>query len=195
MSFIISDGTGTGKSAKVDEENRLTCRVDSRSQIAFISQEKEQAYVISTGELAVDTTGGQMLWMLNSSQTKHIHLSQIWVSWNGGNTTKNTIVRAALWGATTAPTANNTANPGSNLNTGSGNNADITAYSWNGVGSAMTGSTGGGAVGYAFCGNGVTNIQVNDSMIIQFNDSIAFNLIGEETGLASILASFYFVEG
>ena len=194
MSFIIGDGTGSGFTVKVDEENRLYARVDTRSQIAFVSQEKEQAYVLSTGELTVDTTGGQMLWLVNNSQTKHIHLSQIWVGFNGGNTTYIRGLRASLWGGGSVPTTNITANPGANLNTGSGNSADITAYHWDGVGSAMVGSTGGLPVGYAICGKGTTNIQVNDSLIIQFNDSIAINLIAEETGLATILMSFYFVE-
>lgn len=192
MGFILQDGTGTGTTAKIDPFNRLVTKADFQSQISFASDAEALAFVANTGELPVNATGGQMFYFLNNSQSRHIHVSKLWVNWNGGNTNFNRPLRAALYGAISAPTGNNTANNPINLNTGSGNAADIIAYHWNGVGNSMTGSVGGGVVANAIVNQGMTQIDINDALLIQYNDSIAVNLIGGETGVASVLMSFFF---
>ncbi len=194
MGFIITDGTGTGTSAEVDKENRLRSFVDTRTQIAFVSEEKEQAFVINTGQLPVTTTNGLMLFILNTSQTKSIHISNIFLSWTGGNTNHDRVCFAQLASGISTPTGNEVVNVGGNLNSGSGNRPDATILHWDGVGTGMTGSSGGGVAADALFGRGFTQIPFNDAFIVKFNDSIGINLQGEEVGTAAIVLSMFFID-
>ena len=194
MGFQIIDGTGTGKVAKVDSENRLKAASDIRTQIAFISQEKQQAYVLTTGQLAVTVTNGLMLYLRNTSQTSIIHVSNIFLSWSGGNTNHDRVVFAQLEGGLTAPITNTAVATVANLNSGSGNVAPATALRWDGVGTGMIGGSPGLVVADALFNRGFSQIPLNDAQIIQFNDAIGIRLRGEEVGTAAITMSFYFEE-
>jgi hypothetical protein len=192
MGLQIEDGTGTGNSIKVDSENRMRVFSDQRSQLAFISTEKEQAYVISTGQLAVTVTNGLMLYFLNTSQTKRVHISNLFISWTGGATNHDRVVFGQLVTDLTTPTTNTTANTGNNLNSGSGNTADATILNWDGVGTGMTGGSAGTVVADLIKGRGFDPIPFTDALIVQFNDAIGINLQGEEAGTASVVMTLFF---
>jgi len=70
MGLQLEDGTGTGSSAKIDGENRLRVFSDTRTQIAFISVEKEQSYancrlICSIGNCEVKIIYGTNVSLIN----------------------------------------------------------------------------------------------------------------------------------
>lgn len=66
--MIIKDGTGTGNQLAINSNNQAKTFSEIRTEIATISLEKGQAYVVSTGFISLTTTASfsGILWIKNT---------------------------------------------------------------------------------------------------------------------------------
>jgi hypothetical protein len=80
MSCIqISDGTGSGRLAKVSTENRLETEAISTPVVAHIAEEEKQAYLLSSDFISLTTTGSfnALMYVKNTSSTLNLHIQTI----------------------------------------------------------------------------------------------------------------------
>jgi hypothetical protein len=77
MSLIITDGTGTGKVAKVDEQNRLFTKTVSKSAIEDATDEG-RSYNLNTGIITLTSANESgVLYLKNTDPLNDIHISAI----------------------------------------------------------------------------------------------------------------------
>lgn len=78
MTFRIEDGKGSGRQAAVNSNNKLESQAITIPEIAFLSAEKEQAWIIATGFVALTTTGSfNGLVYLKNTSTKPLHIETV----------------------------------------------------------------------------------------------------------------------
>ena len=130
MPDMIRDGTGKGYLVAVDKENHLHTMATTESLIAHRSHYNSTAFGGSTPLLTLTTTGGRMLYIRNDSTSHDFCISDMWFSWNGGSTNRNTCMEGTLFFGDTAPSANNTASAVGVLNRKSSHTADVTISYW-----------------------------------------------------------------
>lgn len=78
MTFRIGDGRGRGNEAGVNDNNKLETQAITIPEIAFLSAEKERAWVIATGFVSLTTTGAfnGLIYVKNTS-TLPLHIETI----------------------------------------------------------------------------------------------------------------------
>lgn len=185
MPDIIRDGTGQGYLAKVDDENHLLVTSASEPLIAHRSHYDGSAYGLSTPMRTITTTGGRILWFKNTN-TKSFWLTDFWFNWNGGTTSHNRVVFGQFIFDDTEPTTNITTGGTGVLNRAKTNGTDLTILYWDEVGDGMTGHDAGTPAFYWCNGQGAAHYNVGGAIILGTNNTISFNLQGEEVGEASI---------
>ena len=187
MGETIMDGTGSKYEAKVDDENNLHTTASCESMIGHRSHYDASAFGTTTPILTITSTGGKVLYLRNNDTTLQFTLTDIWFSWNGGNTstTQCKCMIGALYFADGLPTANNTAGAMGVLNRTVNYTADITVNYWDEVGDGMT-CTGGAAAFNWINTKGHSHVDVKEGIILGVNDSITVYLKGEEAGEASV---------
>ena len=194
MVETIKDGTGTGNQAQVDNENSLKTISTTIPLIAQRSQFDATAFGVSTPLMTVNTTGGRVFFIKNTSNNQNVFITDFWFNWNGGNTTFNKPIYGQFIFNDTDPTANFVTSSAGVLNRSSNNTADIQFNYWDEVGNGMTG----GDVGIPSFEwtnvAGVTYYNLSGAVILGPNDTIAINLRGEEVGEASINMLLYIKE-
>ena len=186
MSTTIEDGKGSSYKVYVDNENRLhsTCAVET--MLAYRSHYDATAFGITTPMLTINTTGGRMLYIKNTSTLYRFYFSDFWFNWNGGSTNYNRPCYGQFIFGDTEPTTNITTSAAGVLNRISSNTADLTVLYWNGTGNGMTGHTAGTVAFYWCFSVNPAHYYTAGAIILGTNDSISINLQGEETGSASI---------
>lgn len=78
--MIINDGTGAGYQLKINDHNQAETFSEIRTEIAEISLTEGQAYVISTGFVAITTTASfsGILWIKNTdSEGRNMFIEHI----------------------------------------------------------------------------------------------------------------------
>lgn len=77
---IIEDGTGTGKKAKIDVNNRLAVQSSVEPDFARVSREESETYIISHDDYitisSTDTETG-ILYFANTDQNKDLYIHSI----------------------------------------------------------------------------------------------------------------------
>jgi len=185
MSDFLKGGTGKGFLAGVNAFNRLDSSCATSPRIYYESRDRKNAFGVSTPYLTVTTGGEKVLYMKNTSSTQNMVLTDLRVNWNGGSTTWIKSLKGSIWFASEAPTANNTTGAAGNLNRSSTKPFDIDVEYWDGVAGGMT-SAGGAAALNTIVGQGSLLFPIGGAIILGANDTILFQLTGEETGEASI---------
>ena len=178
---IILDGKGSGNQAHVDSENHLHVAATTESEIGHRSHYDASAFGGTTPILTITTTGGRILYIKNTSSTHDFVISDMWFSWNGGNTTGTKCLIGTLYFGDAAPSGNNTASALGVLNRRSNNTADVTVQYWDEVGNGMTCTGGDAAFNWLTC-KGHNHVDVKGAVIIGVNSTMSVNLKGEEAG-------------
>ncbi len=189
--MIITGGTGNGYSAKVTSENKLATYSVTETELMHVSEEEEDAYIITTPFLTITTTGGRILWIRNDATDKVLMIERLSVSWDGGSASHDETVQLEMYGGDALPSANETAVTPVNLNTGSGKVAETTAYYWDEVGNGMT-SSGGTVIGRSQAAIGTLKHNTG-GLILTYNQAMSINLkADDEVGEASIIVVCYY---
>jgi hypothetical protein len=187
--MILKDGTGKGKTARVDNQNRLSVKSDQQPLASYHSKQQE-AYLINSGALSVTATGGLVLWIRNDNSTKIFRPTRFMVSWNGGDTNHNRIAKMTMQVGTGVPSGNQTSVTPSNAYLGSTNPASMTAFKWDESGDGMTAVAGAdGAV--VMIRQGYTDLEIT-GLIVPNGVSMAAKIEPEEAGEFSIVVFGYF---
>ena len=192
MSFQIEDGKGSGYRAHIDSENRLHTTSAMERMLGHRSHSDGSAFGTSTPLLTVTATGGRTLWIRNDSANSLYTITDLWVSWNGGSTNYNRPIYCGLYFGGTAPTTNITASGLGNLNKTYNTTGEGTVYYWNETSNGMTGHAAGTGAFFWTQGQGITHYQIGGAIILGLNDTISFNLQGQETGEAAVNILGYF---
>lgn len=163
----IEDGTGTGRAAKVEENNRLLTQAAASSELHENSLKEEQVYMFSSGEFtSITTTGTETgcFYVQNDSSTKKLILSSIRTC--GTQVQKVTFYKNATGGTliTDQAPAQST-----NLNFTSSNISESTVY----VGANAKTVTGGTWFAQHINQVGHSTIDTRDALILGKNDSLS----------------------
>ncbi len=182
--LVIKDGTGSGKRAKVDEDNNLRTVAITHSEIRHVSDHDGQAYVLDSGVKTLASTAEHVLSWVKLTQGSDLqgYFERLSISWNGGSTNYNRPLELRLWGGMAEPTANNVAFTPTNLNLGSPNVAQGTFWTWDGVGVGMTVAFMGLLVMSFIVSQGWTRIPFNDGIVIPTDTVLGISVIGAEVG-------------
>jgi len=180
MSTIIRDGKGTSVAAQVDSTHRLKTRAVSESKQNTVSTEDGQAYqVIGTATLAAATVAS--LHVKNTSTNKYLvvtYMRHQVVDPSGGTAIPNTsnYFRIAL-GRTR--TGGGSAVTPVNLNSTSGNDAEVEAYA---NGPTLTGTAGEIDRWYTKSEADMNTFSKEGSIVLGPQGTIELSYIGDQTG-------------
>jgi len=182
----IADGTGSGSEAKVTDDNELVTLSTSQCMSLKASIDG-RAFGITTPLLTITTTGGRVLWLTNTSDTKNVYIWSLAYAWNGGSTNYNKPLEAKMVVGDTEPTTNTTDYTAICINTGKQTTFQIDAKYWDEVGDGMTGYTAGAEWLPQFIPVGTHVLETLGSIIVSPSAKLSVNLkaIGE-VGEASI---------
>lgn len=189
--FMVLDGTGTGRRAKVNTDNQLLTRAVSLPYNTFISDSKGLSFSMSTGMLTMTTTAGVVMYFKNTD-SESFHIQSIFINWNGGSTNFNRPAYLSLYIGTYPPSANHSAGTVRNLNTSSGNTADMDFYIWDEVSTGMTTATNGVYVSTTIASQGLQQIAVDGALIVSQNTSVGIVCDAEEIGELCIHVTGYY---
>ena len=184
MPETIKSGS-SGNVVNVNSYNRLDTSCATSPRIYYESRDRENAFGVSTPYLIVTTGGEKVLYIKNTSSTQNMVLTDLRVNWNGGTTTHILALKGAIWFGSAAPSANNTTGAAGNLNRSSNNSFDIDVEYWDGTAGGMTSADGAAALNIILS-QGSLLFPIGGAIILGANDTILFELTGEETGEASI---------
>lgn len=192
MPDTIRDGKGRGFLVGVDDDNRLLVNAKTIPEEANIAISDELTFGASSAQLTLSSTNPHAIFYLqNNDSTKDLFISVVTYSYNGGDTNHNRTMFKELIKNPNAPTANYTTATSSNLNFASVKDGLYTVYVWDGVGDGMT-MTGGTAVLNSIVPNGTLIYQEVYSIVVGFQDAIAWRFTGQEVGKVAISMRFYF---
>ena len=192
MTMIIQDGTGTGKTTKVGFDNQLEVHASSVEQQHYYSERFGQAYQVQgfTGTLSSATL--PILHIRNTSVDKEIVITYI---------RHQVVDQSATVPATSeyfslrlgrTYSSGGTAVTPTNLNTGSGNEAEATCY--DGTGSTLTLAGTATEIDRYYTVSEASLLVFNKegSIIIAPNDTLECAYVGTSTaGIAYCRVSFY----
>jgi hypothetical protein len=190
----LEDGTGQGFLAKVGTDNKVYTFSTTFPRIADVSDNKQQAYSFASDLLSsVPASQAAVSRVVNDSTTSDLIITNIYISYNGGDTNHNRAAHWALYSSMSAPSANDTAGSAENLNTITSAPADVTFRVWDGVGSGMTVASNGTLLSDIIVGQGSFNWDFQDSLIIAPTRNVGITVAAEEIGDASVTFKGYFV--
>lgn len=124
MGFTIK-GAGDGREVKVSDDNKLETKAVATSLQHYISHHKGLAYQVS-GEISVSTTDDPVLFLENTDSEHNLVVSYIRVETIGVAAAGATAYWTVNLGC--SRTSGGAAQTPTNLNLGSSNAADVTAY-------------------------------------------------------------------
>lgn len=164
---MIQDGTGTGKVAKVDMQNRLQTKAVTRPEAVQVSEDDAQAYEFATGAfitLANDTNEHAIFYLKNTSSTKHLHIDDI-------RTCGTAVTKWLFYKNDTGGDLISDANAGTEVNLNFSSAQVAEADVWAASASGKTRS-GGAIFSQHIDGVGHSNVEFKGSLILGTNDSI-----------------------
>jgi hypothetical protein len=197
MGIHIEDGSGQGYSVKVNSKNELATSSTTRTEEHQSAIEEGDAYIVSTLATA-DTltlaTGNtyNFLYIKNTSTTKKVVLQKVGVSTSVAGCVLKWIKNPIEGVITNAATET-----AINSNFSSGNVAEMTAYSWDEVGTTgITGLTAGTGVVTFILPSASIVFPVDGSIVLQTGDSILWAITNGTGGNveASMGARIYYDE-
>lgn len=192
---VIKDGTGTGYLAKVDSEGHLTTHSTSRPEFVFINDTTGQYFAATTGVVTANSTNEHaVLYIENLSSTLNLYVDAWVLSYNGGSTDHNRCCRIRVYKNCIAPTANHTQITLPSLNWSKAILADTIAYKWDGVGDGMTKGSAGTLIFDSLFRNGLTQLQVSGSPILNQGNSVTVSYTPEQIGTFATVMRFYMRE-
>ena len=197
--MLLEDGAGSGRKLKIDSHNRAFCFADTRGLISHVSMTEQESYAIGTPRYAIPTDDEyKILWVKNTKSGFAFVISKIISFWNGGtiagDVAMDFTINLNAYVDDGIPSANQVEIDAQNLNLGSGNIAEMTTYIWNGAtGTGMT-STGGSPFAYMIFHKGLTDLDLNDSIIVPFNKILCLAVQGERDGIFSLIVSGFFID-
>lgn len=187
----IIDGTGTGKLLKINSDNKAEVNSVIQTEEAACA-EKGFSFGVSTKVVTLNSTNPHLiLYIKNTDPNKNMRVWVTNLSWNGGSTNHNRVIKWSLVGIPNEPTANHTAVTPLNLNFASGNTAEATVYKWDGVGDGMPYTGGIITLEHVFR-QGFTANETHGIPIVGLNGALGFQVIGEEVGDVSIAVRFFY---
>lgn len=125
---LIKDGTGTGKAAKVNADNQLEVHATVTAQLHWYSERNGQAYSVIgiTDTLTAATV--PILHFKNISTNKELVIEQVWVQTVAEAATVPAVGIYFQTGFGRTYSSVGTAVVPTNLNSGSGNAAEVTVF-------------------------------------------------------------------
>ena len=188
---VIKNGTN-GTIAEVTDENKLSVRSDTSTREENQSDEGLR-YIITSGKPDLGATfDGGVLWFKNTDPSRHFHVTRIVLGWNGGDTNHNRVSFLTGTFNSTEPTANQTTITPSNSNLASNRTALMTAYKWDGVGTAGLTTTGGVGGAVNVVAQGENPIQLGGALILPVGSTFEAKITVEEAGVFSITIAGYY---
>lgn len=173
----IEDGTGNGQLSKVNNRKRLDVSAATFSESRLIAASDAQTY-IWTSAFSADT-GEEVIYIKNTSKDKVLIIDKV---------TVNAVLASLFELYTATGAATGTSITGVNTNLTSGNSADATALGNAEVVSATPGSR----IDMArIPANGRATMELNDVLILGFNDAITVTYTGS-TGIVDLIITGYY---
>lgn len=180
--LVIKDGTGTGSRLEVDPDNRLLSKSTVVTTEASATDKGFSFFISSPSQdLSSTNTDHQLLWLKNTSGSRHFHINRAAIGWSGGDTTYDRPLLAQFHVIGGTPSANNTSYTLINTNGLSTNVAEMEAYVWNGTGNGMT-VAGSAQVFSGWVDRGWTEIRFEGGFIVAPAQSVSLVVQGPETG-------------
>ena len=181
MGLQIEDGTGSGRQAKVDDENRLVTSATNTPKIASVSQNNGESYVWTA---YVDWGADKnAIWLRNDSNSLKLHIDRISITAAAAAVVEVWVGNGNTVGGTTVT--------GVNLNRSSGKTADATCRHTNTNVDAGTGMTLLGT--YHIPATTISCIQFGGALLLGVNREVAVNLV-TDVGNTAINVFGYFHE-
>lgn len=137
MFYIIEDGTGSGKKAKINEQNRLETFSIVESRISDISNRDGRSYILTSDFVALTTTASfnGMLYIKNTSTDKDLYIDRVRVC--GTGTSMNAMQCRFVKNPTTG-TLISDANAGISVASNLGSNEEFEGVNYAASGDAKT---------------------------------------------------------
>jgi hypothetical protein len=177
--MIINDGTGGGKSAEVDSENRLKVQATKQTLHSHSSEEEGNAYMWSTTQsLAGDKC---LIFLRNDNTDMNLIIEKIIVS-------PDVACQFEVWVGSNVTTEAGTSVVGVNLNLQSGHVAEATCTH------SETGADQGGSMtllGTAWAGVGINAVALDSALILGYLDEVAINLITDAGSTSANIMGYY----
>ena len=169
MSWMIDDGKGSGRRAAVNTNNKLETQAVTIPEIAFLSAEKEQAWIIATGFVALTTTGSfNGLVYLKNTSTKPLHIESIRTCSTGSGYSQVKVIKNPTTG-TLISEANDAAVTNANLTS----TAEFGGLSYTAAGDAKTVTDGSDTTQFTNMSPGHSIQHYQGAVVIGQGDSFA----------------------
>lgn len=142
MFYIIEDGTGSGKKASVNANNRLDTFSITETRIADISNREGRSFILTSDFVALTTTGSfnGMIYLKNTSTDRDMYIDRVRIC--GTGTSMNAMQCRFVKNPTTG-TLISDANDGISVASNLGSNEEFTGinYAASGDGKTVTDGT------------------------------------------------------
>lgn len=142
MFYIIEDGTGSGKKASVNANNRLDTFSITETRIADISNRDGRSFILTSDFVALTTTGSfnGMIYLKNTSTDRDMYIDRVRIC--GTGTSMNAMQCRFVKNPTTG-TLISDANDGISVASNLGSNEEFTGinYAASGDGKTVTDGT------------------------------------------------------
>lgn len=175
---VFEDGTGKGYLAKVDQNNRLQTFSISRSLLREKSISGD-VFIFFVSSLNVNTTGGLIFAIKNTSSSKSYTFDNFVISYDGGSTSYNKPCLIKSYALSSLPTANLITGSFINANFNSPNVFPGLFYYWNGTGNGMTGHISSSIISELYVGQGATQIRYDGVFSGPPNSIVAVEAIAQ----------------
>lgn len=192
---LVSAGIDPNRNL-IDSHGRQYVIADIRSQIGHVSQHVGNAFAFGTLLYTIATGADHaLMWIKNIKQGYDLVLSALIAGWDGGSTNFDKPAYVSVHTEPAEPTANATPVDIDSLNSRIGGNTSGSAeYKiWDTVGTGMTWTSTSGIIP-SVIDKGMTNLDVNDSIIVGFQKTLGVSVTVPEAGKLSLIASAYFTE-
>lgn len=186
----IEDGTGSGKRAAVDTQNRLLTKAVENCDCKDNSINKAQSYEFATGAFLAPTATDEhaVLYVKNTSSTKRMHIHTI-------RTCGSVVQQWILYKNDTAGTIVSDANAGVevNHNFSSSNVAEADVYAASAAGKTRSG---GSWMSQHINDIGHSNVDYEGALILSQNDSLTLTVqnVASATTLSCARIHVYYEE-
>lgn len=195
--MIIHDGGHGGYKAKVNDDGQVLVASTAQSNLAFLSDQYQDAFALGSPIFPVTATDGVMLWGKNINATDHFHVHVLRAFWNGGDAANyDRVAYATLYTNTPTPTANIAAMDPSghsgNLNLASIKTPQMDLRAWDGVGTGMTVTGNGSRFFTIMLEKGMTEFKFDGALIMPPNSILALSAQGDVVGKLIVMFAGYF---
>lgn len=194
MPEMIRDGKGRSYLLEIGSDSRAKVEAVTIPEESHVGFENGLAFQLGVGSEpmeAIDTTNWNLVIDLtNIDPTRNLIMTNLTMSWNGGDTTGGRVVWARVKAVYTI-TGNYTAGTLTNLNQTSANIALATFNIWDGVGTGITHTGGFSSTPFALT-QGRTEIRLYNTMVLGLNGFLGLEIKPEEVGKLALGGMIFF---